>query len=214
MTLLEQQLSRLKAQLERLQNKIPVDPQAMGLTLESHKPGNGSTYHRLRAPKGAKLANGKRTMSLTPKEVSLWEQKIYARNQQEKVAQCLSLIQKAAAIAGAITWELEALPDNTDIVEEAPVSLSKGIAPARTGNKTKRKSLFSHVKTRRGSIIHAIRGKWPEYGPWKAAALCGKRPPQQDYGWEFPYVNAHKVSCPKCIRKMPEDYEWYVPETD
>ncbi len=107
MTSLEQQLSTLVSQLEQLRDAIPVDPATIAVTLEKHSPGNGSTYTRLRVPKDKALANGKRTMSLDARGVAEWEQKLYARNQQAKVAQCLALVQQAAEVASSITWEAE-----------------------------------------------------------------------------------------------------------
>lgn len=104
---LEQQLSKLVAKLTNLRDSSPVDDTVVGVVLEPHRPGNDSTYPRLRAPKRKTLVNGKRTMSLKPSDVEEWEQKIYARNQQTQVAQCLALIQQAAEIAGAITWNFD-----------------------------------------------------------------------------------------------------------
>ncbi len=63
MASLAQQLSTVVSQLEQLRDAIPVDPATTAVTLEKHSPGNGSTYTRLRVPKGRALANGKRTMS-------------------------------------------------------------------------------------------------------------------------------------------------------
>ena len=103
MASLEQQLANLAHQLEKLKTAIPVDEQAIGITLEKHDPGNGGSYHRLRAREGKRLVNGKRTMSLSAEETAKWQQKIYARNQQAKVTQCQVLIQQAAEIASEIT---------------------------------------------------------------------------------------------------------------
>lgn len=63
MASLAQQLSKLAAQLAaNLRDSIPVGDAVIGVVLEQHSPGNGSTYPRLRAPKGKTLANGKRTI--------------------------------------------------------------------------------------------------------------------------------------------------------
>ena len=61
MASLKRQIANLAKQLEVMRGTIPVDEQVLGLTLEQHSPGNGSTYARLRAPKGKILANSKRT---------------------------------------------------------------------------------------------------------------------------------------------------------
>jgi len=36
-----------------------------------------------------------------------WEQKLHSRNQQAKVAPCLTLVQQSAEVAGAISWNFE-----------------------------------------------------------------------------------------------------------
>ncbi len=44
MASLEQQLSHLSQQLVRWRDAIPVKAKTMGVTIEKHGPGNGSTY--------------------------------------------------------------------------------------------------------------------------------------------------------------------------
>ena len=208
MASLKQQIASLAEQLEAMRDTIPVDEQVSGLTLEQHSPGNGSTYTRLRAPKGKTLANGKRTMSLKDEDVQEWEQKIYARNQQAKVAQCLALIQQAAEVADGISW------DFGEIAELA--KLGKLFTSGRTEDVKSTKAVskpavaITHVKTKQGSLTHAVAGIMPSSGPWHVSARCGTKPPKRDYyGWEIPEI--YELTCGKCYRKLPDNCERHFP---
>ncbi|MEO0646794.1 MAG: hypothetical protein AAFZ17_11645 [Cyanobacteria bacterium J06650_10] len=207
MASLEQQLSELVNQLEYLRDSIAVDDGAIGVTLEQHSPGNGSTYTRIRAQKGKKLANDKRTMSLSPEEAEVWKQKIYARNQRAKIVQCLTLIQQAADVAGAIAIEF----GDVELVNETESFTSRQAQDAKPGVATpKPATAITHVKTKRGSLTHAVAGIMPLSGPWHVSALCGAKPPKQDYyGWEIPGI--YELTCGKCYRKLPENYERHFP---
>ena len=206
---LEQQLSAFAAQLERLRDAIPVDKAVVGVMLERHSPGNGSTHTRLRAPKGKMLANGKRTMSLKVEEVEEWEQKIYARNQQAKMAKCLTLIQQSAEVAGEITWEFKDTTEMVNEVESFTTEKPKNVKPATVASKPA--TAITHVKTKRGSTTHAVAGTMPSYGPWHVSALCGAKPPKRDhYGWEIPGMS--ELTCGKCYKKLPETYEQHFPK--
>lgn len=84
--------------------------------------------------------------------------------------------------------------------------------PATTPRKKKagRKRLYTHVKTRQGSIVHAVPGK-DKSGAWHTAALCGATPPKRDkMGWEFP-EHDDGITCAKCRRKLPENSQRYIP---
>ena len=197
---LRQQLSVLATQIEQLRDAIPVDPATTAVTLESHISGNGSTHTRLRVPKGKALASGKRTMSLDAKDAAAWKQKIYARNQQAKVAQCLTLVQQAAEVASSITWEAEVgteMVNDTEVftIDQAEYVLPGKIAPLP---KATIKYVLKDAKgaTPINRTVHAISGSEPGYGRWYAPALCGERPKASGQGWRR--VDKSELSCPKC----------------
>lgn len=85
-------------------------------------------------------------------------------------------------------------------------------APAARKKKAKgRKQLYTHVKTKQGSVIHAVLGK-DKVGEWRTAALCGATPPQRDQmGWEFP-THDDGVTCSKCYRKLPVNGKRHFPD--
>ena len=209
MASLAQQIANLADQLEKLSDAIPVDEQTAGITLEQHSPGNGSTYTRLRAPKGQTLANGKRTMSLKVEDVAVWEQKIYVRNQQAKVAQCLALIQQAAKVAEAIAWDFG---DAVEMVKrDKTFTIDQTNDVKQSTVTSKQATAVTHVKTKRGSLTHAVAGIMPSAGPWHVSALCGAKPPKRDhYGWEIPGIS--ELTCGKCYKKLPDNYEQHLPQ--
>ncbi|PZO13847.1 MAG: hypothetical protein DCF25_15610 [Leptolyngbya foveolarum] len=199
-----QQLSTFISQLEQLRDAIPVDPATTAVTLEKHSPGNGSTYTRLRVPKDKALANGKRTMSLDAKGIAEWEQKLYARNQQTKVAQCLALVQQAAEVAVSITWEAET---KTAMVNESKVftiDQTEYVVPGAIAPQPK--AVIKYVlKDAKGATpinrtVHAISEDEPGYGRWYSSALCGERPKAGGLGWRR--VDKSELSCPKCHEKL------------
>ena len=94
----------------------------------------------------------------------------------------------------------------------APATKPKRSAPtAQKKKKTKRrKQLYTHVRTRQGSVVHAVLGK-DKMDAWHTAALCGATPPQRDrMGWEFP-THDDGVTCAKCYRKLPANGKRYLP---
>ena len=197
---LEQQLSALASQLEQLRDAIPVDPATIAVTLEKHSSGNGSTHTRLRVPKGKAIANGKRTMSLDGQDAAAWKQKIYARNQQAKVAQCLALIQQAAAISTSITWDFgEAM----QLVKGFELPTNAQPVPVASDKET---PLIKYVlKDAKGATtinrtVHAISSDEPGYGRWYAPALCGERPKTSGLGWRR--VDKSELSCPRCHDRL------------
>lgn len=208
MTALEQQLSQLAEQLERLHDSIDVDDDVTGVTLEQHSPGNGSTYTRLRAKRGRKLANGKRTMSLSSQEAEIWQQKIDARNQKAKVAQCLLILQQATEVAGAITLDFG---EQTSLVKGKKEFTKSRIEDVERGRKASKPIVITQVKTKQGSLVHAVVGAMPAAGPWHVPALCGAKPPKRDYyGWEIPEEG--ELTCSRCYRKLPDNYERHFPQ--
>ena len=201
---LEQQLSALATQIERLRDVIPVDPATTAVTLEKHSAGNGSVYTRLRVPKGKALANGKRTMSLDAKDAAAWKQKIYARNQQAKMAQCLSLMQQAAAISTSITWDFG---EDVQLVNETNIfTIGQTDLGARKRKTAQALPRFQYVfKNAKGAsplnrTVHAISEKRPVSGRWYSSALCGERPKAGSWGWDTAPDN--ELSCPKCAAKL------------
>ncbi|MEO1635482.1 MAG: hypothetical protein AAFS04_10435 [Cyanobacteria bacterium J06631_9] len=73
-----------------------------------------------------------------------------------------------------------------------------------------RKQLYTHVKTRQGTVVHAVLGK-DKIGEWRTPALCGATPPKRDrMGWEFP-IHDDGVTCPKCYRKLPANGKRHLP---
>ena len=174
------------------------------MTLEKHSPGNGSTYTRLRAPKGKALANGKRTMSLKIEDVAEWEQKIYARNQQAKLTQCLALIEQAAEIATSITWEFE---DEVQLVNDDEfftIDQTQSVAPGAVASPPQLtlKYVFKDAKgaSPMNRKVHAISEAEPTSGRWYGQALCGEKPKAGSWGWIT--CDRSELSCPKCSVKL------------
>ena len=204
MASLEQQLSRLTDQVERWGDASPVETGTVGVTIEQHSPGNGSTYTRLRVPKGKALANGKRTMSLKPEDVETWQQKIYARNQQAKLAQCLTLIEQAAEIATSITWEFEEAAQLVNDVESFTINQTQYVAPGAVASQPKPtlKYVFKDAKgaSPMNRKVHAIAEPEPTSGRWYGQALCGEKPKAGSWGWIT--CDRSELSCPKCSIKL------------
>ena len=204
MASLKQQLSHLADQVERWRDAIPVEARTVGVTIEQHSPGNGSTYTRLRVSKGKALANGKRTMSLKPEDVQAWEHKIYARNQQAKLAQCLALIEQAAEIATSITWEFE---DEAQLVnggDKFTIDQTRYVAPGAVASQPKLtlKYVFKDAKgaSPMNRKVHVIAAAEPTSGRWYGRALCGEKPKAGSWGWLT--CDRSELSCPKCSVKL------------
>lgn len=118
-----------------------------------------------------------------------------------------AMAQPATAIAS--TKDVIAVP--TDVNIPATKSKLKSAPGARKKKPKGRKQLYTHVKTKQGSVIHAVLGK-DKIGEWRTPSLCGAIPPQRDrMGWEFP-VHDDGVSCPKCYRKLPANGKRHFPD--
>ena len=204
MASLKQQLSQLADQVERWRDAIPVEARTVGVTIEQHSPGNGSIYTRLRVPKGKALANGKRTMSLKAEDVEVWQQKIYARNQQAKLAQCLALIEQAAEIATSITWEFgeaaQLVNDSKEFASDQTQSMASDVVASPS--KLTVKYVFKDAKgaSPMNRKVHAITAVEPPYGRWYGRALCGEKPKAGSWGWIT--CDRSELSCPKCSVKL------------
>ena len=205
MASLEQQLSALATQLEQLRNRVSVDETVAGVSIERHRPGNGSTYIRLRAPKGKTLPNGKRTMSLDTAAAAEWEQKLYARNQQAKLAQCLALVQQAVEVAEGLSEDFGEVPqlvskkktftkvqahraaDDAAAIPQPSKTISYVLKDAKGATPTNRK-------------VHVIAAAEPFSGRWYGQALCGEKPKAGSWGWLS--CDRSALSCPKCAVKL------------
>ena len=103
----------------------------------------------------------------------------------------------------------DALTPTSSVI--VPAAKPKPAAAAQTKRKTKRRQqLYTHVKTKQGSVVHAVLGK-DKIGEWRTAALCGATPPQRDrMGWEFP-THDDGLTCAKCYRKLPANGKRHFP---
>ena len=91
-----------------------------------------------------------------------------------------------------------------------PPSKSKSASAPGKQKAKGRKQLYTHVKTRQGTVVHAVLDK-DKNGEWRTPALCGATPPQRDrMGWEFP-IHDDGVTCPKCYRKLPTNGKRHLP---
>jgi hypothetical protein len=200
----KQQLSALASQLEQLHNSILVDEKTTGVTIEKHSPGNGIIYTRLRAAKGQALSNGKRTMSLKAEDVEEWEQKIHARNQKAKVAQCLRLVQQAAEVAEMIDWDDEAIAAVVKESNSFTISPTDSVVSETTARKPKQKISYIYKDGPGATMInrrvHAIAEDRPASGRWYSPAFCGARPRPGTWGWST--CDSSELSCPKCYDKV------------
>ena len=87
----------------------------------------------------------------------------------------------------------------------------KSTPAPRKKKATGRKQLYTHVKTRQGTVVHAVLGK-DKIGEWRTPALCGATPPKRDrMGWEFP-THDDGVTCTKCYRKLPANGKRHLPK--
>ena len=68
-------------------------------------------------------------MSLKTEDMQEWEQKIYARNQQAKVAQCLAFVQQAAEVADAIAWDFGEADQLVNESEKFTTTQKETVAP-------------------------------------------------------------------------------------
>lgn len=200
----KQQLSALASQLEQLHKSILVDEQTIGVTIEKHSPGNGITYTRLRAAKGQTLSNGKRTMSLKAEDTGEWEQKIHARNQKAKVAQCLRLVQQAAEVAEVIDWDDEAIATMVKGFNSFTINSTDSIVSETADRKLKQAISYVYKDgpgaTMMNRKVHAIAEDEPTSGRWYSPALCGARPRPGTWGWSK--SDPSELSCPKCYDKV------------
>ena len=199
-TQLEQLIAQVKA-------SGPVAAEKARLDISTHAT-SGHDYARLRT--GSQFKSCGRVGSAKYVEVLAT---IHRRDVISQLTQAISSLKRADEIPVAVSEAVKALSiftagdATTPALDPQPKS-----APVARKQKTKgRKQLYTHVKTKQGSVIHAVLGK-DKVGEWRTAALCGATPPQRDrMGWEFP-VHDDGVSCPKCYRKLPANGKRHFPD--
>ncbi|MEL7053530.1 MAG: hypothetical protein AAGM45_17330 [Cyanobacteria bacterium J06588_5] len=214
------------AQIEQLIAAIeasgPIADADARLDISTHSK-SGYEYARLR--NGSKLSACGRVGSEKYLEVLATLQR---RDQISQLKQAISSLKRADAIPVVlpevgkldamakpsqreIAVPAEAIASFVDAITPATKSKSKSAPGARKKKAKGRKQLYTHVKTKQGSVIHAVLGK-DKIGEWRTPALCGATPPQRDrMGWEFP-VHDDGVSCPKCYRKLPTNGKRHLPK--
>ncbi|MEO1685040.1 MAG: hypothetical protein AAFS06_17505 [Cyanobacteria bacterium J06631_12] len=141
------------------------------------------------------------------------------RDKISELTQALSSLKQADAIPiiiPAVGKQAAKAPPTKVIATPAKANTSTAKAKSKTAPAPKkkkakgRKQLYTHVKTRQGSVVHAVLGK-DKIGEWHTPALCGATPPKRDrMGWEFP-THDDGVTCPKCYRKLPANGKRHLP---
>ena len=202
-------LPTLIAQLEQLIAAVkasgPVADANARLDVSTHAQ-SGHEYARLR--NGTQLSACGRVGSEKHLEVLASLQR---REQIAQLTQAIAALKRAAEIPVAVS-------KSDKVLAIAPVPQSvpppttdqPTVKSARQPKAKGRKQLYTHVKTRLGSLTHAVLGK-DKIGEWRTAALCGATPPKRDrLGWEFPTLD-DGVSCPKCYRKLPANGKRHLP---
>ena len=198
-------LSALIAQLDQLIGQVkfsgPVADAAARLDISTHAK-SGYDYARLRT--GSQLKSCGRVGSEKYVEVPAT---LHRRDTITELTQAISALKRADAIPVVLPELVKALPTAKDGV--APRN-AKSVPVAREKKSKGRKQLYTHVKTKQGSVVHAGLGK-EKSGEWRTPALCGATPPQRDrLGWEFP-THDDGVTCAKCYRKLPANSNRHFP---
>lgn len=195
-------LPAIIAQLEQLIAQVeaagPVGEAGARLDISTHSQ-SGHDYARLR--NGSTLKSCGRVGSEKHLEVLATLQR---RDQIAQLSQAIESLKLAQAIPAT-------LPAPSKERATAPVAAKpKPKAVSRQKKETGRKQLYTHVKTKQGTVTHAVLGK-DKAGEWRTAALCGATPPQRDrHGWDFP-THGDGVTCPKCYRKLPANGKRHFP---
>ena len=205
------------AQIEQLIVEIevsgPIADADARLDISTHS-RSGYEYARLR--NGSELSACGRVGSEKYLEVL---GSLQRRDKIFELTQAISLLRRADEIPVAVpeVGKVDAMTMSADVNASptnvnAPVTKSKQkSAPGSRKKKPKgRKQFYTHVKTKQGSVVHAVLGK-DKIGEWRAPALCGATPPQRDrMGWEFP-MHDDGVTCSKCYRKLPANGKRHLP---
>ena len=202
-------LSAIIAQLEQLIAQVnasgPVAAADARLDISTHAK-SGHEYARLRS--GGTLSACGRVGSDKHLEVLAT---LHRRDVIAQLTQAIASLKQADEIPVAVSESVKALSIST-VGDATALAIRAEASPVARKQKTKdRKKLYTHVKTKQGSVIHAVLGK-DKVGEWRTAALCGATPPQRDrMGWEFP-VHDDGVSCAKCYRKLPANGKRHFPD--
>ena len=204
-------LSAIIAQLEQLIAQVntsgPVAAADVRLDISTHAK-SGHEYARLRS--GGTLSACGRVGNDKYLEVLAT---LHRRAVIAQLTQAIAALKQADEIPVTISESVEvsSILTANDATVPATEPKSKSVPVIRKQKAKGRKQLYTHVKTKQGSVIHAVLGK-DKVGEWRTAALCGATPPQRDLmGWEFP-VHDDGVSCVKCYRKLPANGERHFPE--
>ena len=210
-------ISQLEQLIAQIQASGPVAHEDARLDISTHSK-SGYEYARLR--NGSELSACGRVGSEKYLEVLTALQR---RDKISELAQAIASLQRAEAIppmlpavgkleAKAQPAEAIAMPTSANAPAVQPKAKAKSKTASAPGKKKAkgRKQLYTHVKTRQGTVVHAVLGK-DKIGEWRSPALCGAVPPKRDrMGWEFP-AHDDGVSCPKCYRKLPANGKRHLP---
>lgn len=197
------QLEQLIAQVK---SSGPVADADARLDISTHAK-SGYAYARLRT--GSQLKSCGRVGSEKYVEVLATLQR---RDKIAQLTQAISSLKRADEIPVVVSASVQLLPMSTpgDAIASLDAPETKSAPVTRKPKAKGRKQLYTHVKTRQGSVTHAVLGK-DKAGEWRAAALCGATPPQRDrHGWDFP-THGDGVTCPKCYRKLPANGKRHLP---
>ncbi|MEL7520493.1 MAG: hypothetical protein AAGJ80_02525 [Cyanobacteria bacterium J06553_1] len=217
-------LPAIIAQLEQLVAQVKASGSVADvgarLDISTHSK-SGHDYARLRT--GSQLKSCGRVGSEQYLEVLATLQR---RDAISQLTQAIASLKRADAIpvaipevgkvqATVIPFEVMAMPATAPTTKSKskvkPQSKTKTAIVPRKKKAKGRKQLYTHVKTKQGSVVHAVLGK-DKVGEWRTPALCGATPPQRDrMGWEFP-VHDDGVTCAKCYRKLPANGKRHFPD--
>ena len=206
-------LPTIIAQLEQLIAQAKASGPVAGvdarLDISTHSK-SGHEYARLR--NGSQLKSCGRVGSEKYLEVF---SSLQRRDKVFQLNQAISSLKQADEIAVALpeVGKLDVMAKSASAITPARKSKTQSAPGAQKKKARGRKQLYTHVKTKQGSVIHAVLGK-DKIGEWRTPALCGAVPPQRDrMGWEFP-VHDDGVSFTKCYRKLPANGKRHLPSFD
>ena len=127
------------------------------------------------------------------------------------MGQCLALVNQAAEVADGISWDLREIAELVKLDKLLAKDQVKDVRSKKQVSKPA--TAITHEKTKQGSTTHAVAGIMPPSGPWHVSALCGAKPPKRDhYGWEIPGIS--ELTCGKCYKKLPGNYERHLPRLE
>ena len=172
-------LSTVIAQLEQLiaQNKASglIAHADARLDISTHSK-SGYEYARLR--NGSELIACGRVGSEKYLEVlSL----LHRRDKIFQLKQAISSLKRADAIPVAVpeVGKLDVMAKSASAITPARKSKTQSAPGAQKKKARGRKQLYTHIKTKQGSVIHAVLGK-DKVGEWRTPALCGATPARPD----------------------------------